>query len=222
MVRDRNDTRATGGGSIGRELYRARVRRGLTLKEIADELNVPITQLMALEEEDFSVFSAEVYARGAYMKYAGYLGVMHDHSDRAILRALSAARQKVPLRLHTPQVWFERLLSPRLIFIAGVCTIALVVAGYIMWQVQSFWQLPVLEVVSPTSDIINDDQVEIRGQSEPQAHVRVNEEAVLLGEDASFGVILDLHPGINVVRIEAENAAGRKRVITRYLLRSQD
>jgi hypothetical protein len=57
---------------------------------------------------DFSAFSAEVYAKGAYAKYAAFLGLNTKQAQRAMLRALSTARETIPLRIHTPQRWQRR------------------------------------------------------------------------------------------------------------------
>ena len=207
---------------VGYPLQERREHMGITIEEVAHQLNIPPRQIRSLEQGDFSGFSAEVYARGAYVKYATFLGMNPEQAQRTALRALSGVRQPVQLRMHTPQRWFERMISPKLVIIAGGSCLALLVIGYIAWQVRSFWQLPALELTSPTKTYLEDEVIMIRGKSEPNARVRINGESVLLRGDATFEVEVTLHPGINVMYAEAENAAGRIRVIEQHLLHPRD
>lgn len=207
---------------VGYPLRDARIALGLEVEDVAHQLNIPPRQIQALEEGNFSVFAAEVYARGAYVKYATFVGINAEQAQRTALRALSGVRQPVPLRMHTPQKWYERLLTPKLVVIAGSSFLAFLVVGYIGWQVRSFWQLPALELTSPTKTYLEDEVIMIRGTSEPSAHVRINGESVLLKENASFEVELTLHPGINVIYAEAENAAGRIRSLEQHILYPRD
>lgn len=204
---------------IGARLTSARLAKKVSLEDISSQLHIPVKQLVALEEEDFSVFSAELYARGAYRAYAMYLGVYDKLASREMLRTLTHIRQRIPLRLHTPQTWIDSLMNPRIIFIMGCICIALVVGGYIAWQVQSFWRLPVLAIDGSPSRSISDSSTTITGTTEPFARITVNGEPVLLNGGARFEVSLTLRPGINPVRVEATNAAGRVRATQLFLLR---
>ncbi len=63
-------------------------------------------------------------------------------------------------------------------------------------------------------------QMALRKQIAEDEHftIKKNGDAIVLGADGLFEVPMFLHPGINVVQIEAKNAAGRTRTITRNLL----
>lgn len=58
---------------IGAMLTEAREARGITLEQAERETRIARRYLVALEQEDFTVFPAEVYARGFLRSYAGYL-----------------------------------------------------------------------------------------------------------------------------------------------------
>jgi cytoskeletal protein RodZ len=204
---------------LGQRLIRAREQQKLSLEQISQDLHIPVNQLMGLEREDFSVFSAELYARGAYRAYAMYLGIYSRSASREFQRTLLTVREHVPLKLHTPESFLESLLNPRIIFIAGCVTVALVVGGYIAWQVQSFWRRPHLEVTAPTSSIITGTNTTITGIAEQQGRVTINGEPVLLTSDATFAVPLVLRQGLNPVTVEVVNAAGRTRTQHLVLLR---
>ncbi|MGE0058210.1 MAG: helix-turn-helix domain-containing protein [Dehalococcoidia bacterium] len=63
---------------LGNTLSRARRARGITLEDAERDTHVSRRYLTALENEDFSVFPAPVYARGFLRTYARYLGVNPD------------------------------------------------------------------------------------------------------------------------------------------------
>ncbi len=211
--------RDRGAVKIGRQLQAARERLPRSLEDAAAALNIPAAQLRALEEGDLAIFAAEVYARGVYSKYAAWLGLDSEQTARPFLRALSAGRVVKPLNLPVPERWYQRLINPRTVIIGVGALLAAAVSGYISWQVRSFWQLPDLALITPTDNVLAQETVSISGVSEPEARVSINEQSVLLQDDATFIQALDLRPGINIVRVEAENVAGRKRVIERQLLR---
>lgn len=199
-------------------LVEARRRQKLTLVAVSAQTGIPVARLQALESGDFSVFAAEVYGRGAYLTYARALGVDEMAAERVVAGALSAARQHVPLRVYVPFPWIVRWLGPRTVLLAAVGGVGLVVSGYIIWQVQSFLRLPQLKLIEPARAAVENGTVVVRGRAEANARVSVNGEAVLLGEGGIFERELVLHPGINVLRLEAENAAGRVKVVEKHLL----
>jgi cytoskeleton protein RodZ len=210
-----------GNHVLGDSLRQAREARNLSLATVAKSLNIPQAKLQALEEGDFSVFAAEVYARGAYLQYAAYVGLDEQTCQREILRALASVRQVQPLKVYTPYTWLQRLVFPRLIIFSFMTLIAVLVGGYIAWQIQSYFHLPKLALTLPAHEVTQDADVVVEGKSDPETKVTVNNQQVLLRPDATFGIKLHLHAGINIVRVEAENAAGRKRIIEHPLLLSR-
>ncbi|HLD25669.1 MAG TPA: helix-turn-helix domain-containing protein [Candidatus Andersenbacteria bacterium] len=207
--------------SVGEELRAARRRLRLSLDEVALNIRIPPSQLRSLEEGNLSAFAAEVYARGAYLKYARYVGVDGERGQRAFLRSLSGVRERVPLHLPQTASWFKRVTMPIGAIVLGVVGCLLLVAGYLAWQVQSFVRVPALTVTEPAALVTEQLEVTVRGTTEREARLTVNGEAVLLGADGSFHFELPLHPGLNVVQVEATGASGRTSLVQRRLLVSR-
>lgn len=199
-------------------LVKARRAKKLTLAQAALETKLPLAHLSALESGDFSVFAAEVYGRGAYLAYARYLGLNEGVAQRQVAQALLAARERVPLKVFTPFRWVERFVSGRSVLWAGIAAIGLGVGGYIIWQVQSFVRLPALVLTEPAGVILAGPEMVVRGATEVKARVTVNGEPALLTPEGEFSLTLWLRPGVNVVRVEAQNAAGRVRTVEKHLL----
>jgi hypothetical protein len=62
-------------GELGITLSRARRARAITLEDVERDTRVSKRYLAALEDEDFSIFPAPVYARGFLRTYSRYLGL---------------------------------------------------------------------------------------------------------------------------------------------------
>lgn len=60
---------------IGEFLREVREEKGLTLDDISRETKIQIKYLFALEEGDFSLFSGEIYIKGALRNYARVVGI---------------------------------------------------------------------------------------------------------------------------------------------------
>jgi hypothetical protein len=65
-------------GELGITLSRARRARAITLEDVERDTRVSKRYLAALEDEDFSIFPAPVYARGFLRTYSRYLGLNPD------------------------------------------------------------------------------------------------------------------------------------------------
>jgi len=204
--------------SAGRALKMARRARRLTLDDVAVKLRIPPRQLKSLEEGDLSNFSAEVYARGAYTKYARYLGVDEDEHYRSFLRSLSGARERVPLKLPQTSTWLKRVWTPAGVLIISIAGSLLMVAGYLAWQVQSFVRVPALTLLEPTEVVLSGSSVTVVGWAQVESSVSVNGETVLLEDDGKFRFDLPLKEGINVLIVEATGVSGRTHAETRRLL----
>ncbi len=205
---------------VGGRLRHAREAQHLSLEEVSEELHIPFRQLRALEDDDLSVFSAELYAKGAYTTYAKYLGIDTSISSHAFLRSLTHVRERIPLTLHTPATFLERLIHPKFILAVSGFFLALTVGGYIAWQLESFWRLPDITILAPQSSVTTESTVTLEGKVEEHSLLTINGESVLLHEDSRFLVPLTLHKGINAVRVEVKNSAGRTRAKQLFLLRT--
>jgi hypothetical protein len=60
---------------LGEILQRARQERGISIEDAERATRIPRRYLEALEQENFSILPAPVYARGFLRSYSGYLGL---------------------------------------------------------------------------------------------------------------------------------------------------
>ncbi len=111
---------------LGETLQRARQARGITMEDAERATRIPRRYLEALEQENFSILPAPVYARGFLRSYSGYLGLNPadllpffpvGHVDEPKLEPLPEVKQ--------PRTWS---LSG-IIAVAAVGALILIVVG---------------------------------------------------------------------------------------------
>lgn len=81
-------------GELGEWLRTAREGRSLSLELAAEQTRVPLNYLKALEEEDFSIFSSSLHARGFLRNYAVSLGLDPERALELHAAAQAASRRK--------------------------------------------------------------------------------------------------------------------------------
>jgi cytoskeleton protein RodZ len=103
----RDDRDGPGDGPGGR-LRHEREQRGLSSQQVAEQLNLDVAVIEALEANDFPALGAPVFARGHLRRYAALLGI----HEGALLAQYEAARQPETPTL-VPRAHFERLPERR-------------------------------------------------------------------------------------------------------------
>ncbi|MGB8165947.1 MAG: helix-turn-helix domain-containing protein, partial [Chthoniobacteraceae bacterium] len=61
--------------SVGKKLSKARLKRGLSIDEAAHATRLRPDKIVALENDDYSLFASNVYAKGFLQIYGRFLGV---------------------------------------------------------------------------------------------------------------------------------------------------
>jgi len=125
---------------VGKKLKEARLKRGLSIEDIAHETKIPARNLQSLEDDDYSAFPHPTYAKSFLQIYGDYLEVDVSEMVAALsgpktkgLGSRAAGQGPPPIDL-TPQdstipifkLQEERKSPPSLIFFSLI--VALVVA----------------------------------------------------------------------------------------------
>jgi hypothetical protein len=99
---------------------------------------------------------------------------------------------------------------------------ALVVAGiitYIGWQINTIISPPILIVDSPPDNlVIKDNQIEIKGVTEKEVNLTVNNRTVLSDKNGGFSLTVDLQNGLNVIKIAARKKHSKEQVVYRRVV----
>jgi len=108
---------------LGETLQRARLARGVTLEEAERTTRISRRYLEALENENFGLLPAPVYARGFLRTYARYLGL----EPAALLPLFPVGYLDVPLLEPMPRVTTPRTWPGSGLLAAGVVAVLLLV-----------------------------------------------------------------------------------------------
>jgi hypothetical protein len=115
-------------GELGNTLSRARRARAITLEDVERDTHVSRRYLHALENEDFTLFPAPVYARGFLRTYARYLGLNAEELLRVFPSAdLTVDITPLPSVSRPP----DQLINVNWL-VAGVVAIFLLGAGLLL------------------------------------------------------------------------------------------
>jgi cytoskeleton protein RodZ len=85
-----------GMASIGETLRRERQRRNMNLDAVSRELKISSRFLQAIEEENFEVLPAGVFAKSFVRQYARMLGLDEDEAANEVQRALTPPAAAIP------------------------------------------------------------------------------------------------------------------------------
>jgi len=117
-------------------LQQARERAGLTRAAVAEQLNLLLSQVVALEENDFKRFPGETFVKGHLRSYARLLKLNADELLRLYGGAQIPAANKVPpaqTRFQWRPVSLETKSSHWRRY-SGIAATALVLVGLWAWQ----------------------------------------------------------------------------------------
>jgi transcriptional regulator with XRE-family HTH domain len=115
-------------GELGNTLSRARRARAITLEDVERDTHVSKRYLEALENEDFSIFPAPVYARGFLRTYSRYLGLNPEELIRIFpSEELTVDITPLPTVTHAP----AELINVNWL-VAGLVAIFLLGAGLLL------------------------------------------------------------------------------------------
>jgi len=120
-------------GELGNTLSRARRARAITLEDVERDTHVSRRYLQALENEDFAIFPAPVYARGFLRTYARYLGLNPDE----LLRVFPSGELTVDITpLPSVSKPPDQLINVNWL-VAGLVAIFLLGAGLLLLRTDS-------------------------------------------------------------------------------------
>lgn len=206
--------------TIGEILIKVRYEKKLTLEEIEKQLRIRKKFLIALEENDWSKLPSLPYIKGFLKNYSSFLGLKSDEM-LAIFRRQFHQQEKAGLLpkgltnpLDEPMIRFTPQLTGTILTISFL----VIFFGYLFLQYLSFVNPPELSVESPKEgEIISSEKVTVKGKSDRDAVISVNNQKIALGENGEFTTILTLSPGINTISIEGTSKQGKKRTVTRTI-----
>lgn len=188
-------------------LQTARLDKEFTLDEISKKTKIPLRYLQAFENETQSGFPDEPYCSLMLREYADFLGLNSDELVSVFRRdhvkkAINANSQNSFLSI-TPQFTYYLIISLLIILFAL----------YLTFEYIKFNHPPVLTVDWPVYSKI----VEIKGKTDSESTIKVNQSPVVVDQNGNFFKKLELSTSEAKIIVESTSPAGKTTVEEKIL-----
>ena len=198
--------------SLGERLQQARNQLGLSLTAAAQQTKISGQYLQALEAGAYQQLPGPVYAR-IFLKIYGQLLQLEINpllnqyqSEQKILDKLGQKNPKRNIQKPVEKVsrgWL--VVTPRLLRYGFGVLLALALVAYLGFKIQGIFAPPFLTVSQPANDLVTEQKIiEIIGQAEAEAIIKINGQQVLSNQAGNFSESLSLRSGTNIIEITAQ------------------
>jgi len=204
--------------TIGEILRDEREFHRLSLDDLAKRTRIRSEYLAALESNQFEKLPAAAFVKGYIKTYAALFGFDHQPLLGLLRRDFkeSAKGQLVPREFIKPLLKKDHLWTPTTGFLLMLSGVFLSVFTYVALQWYALNRPPKIEVTQPLPNADVAAQVEVRGQTSPEAVVKVNDQPVALQVDGSFETEIFLpREGITTITVEAADRRGKSSLVQR-------
>lgn len=202
--------------TLGKVLQRYRLAEKIKIEKVEKDTNISHKVIVALENDDYGSLPEDLYAKHLIKVYAGYLSLDYNK----LLNLYEKGKNGVaPVENKTQEKRVREYMNPQMVRIGVIVLVVLALLAYFVLAIGKIYQPPYLEVTNPGADIKTTESfIEIKGVTEKEARVFINEKEIFLKPDGEFSATLDLQKGLNYIKISAIKKHSRERVIFREVL----
>ena len=201
--------------TVGEILVAERQRKKLTLEQVEKATKIRAKFLVAIEGNQFDKLPPGTFTKGFIKNYAAYLGLPVAQTIAFYRRQVNEDKPVMPTAIADSKNKFPFSFS-----FTTIITTVLVVSFFI-YLIFSYFRYagsPTLVLSSPAKNaVVNEEQIEIAGKTEPNVVVTINNQEVTTNETGSFITKITLTPGLNTITIKATNKFNRSSTIVRNL-----
>lgn len=213
-----------GSAVLSEKLAEIRKEKNIDLDMLSDKTKISKKHLIYLEEGRLEKLPAKIYVRGFLKKIAEFYG-----ADPQMFLPLYDQEENIRKnidRSKDPPFNFNRvptfIITPRLLAVIAASIIIIAFFVFIAYQLSFAVQGPKLIVDFPADNIITDAaEIIVSGSvSDADAMVTINGEAVDL-QNGKISELVNLTPGLNVIKISATNKFKKSNVVERQVMRKE-
>lgn len=203
---------------FGQKLKDERLRRNLTLDEVAVATKIKRDFLAAIEREAYEELPSPAYAKGFVQNYADFLELPKAQSSALFKRDFDEKRalKVLPDGMTNQQDFPLKRRNIRKTLIA--CVASLFIFSFLLFQYRAAFFAPQLRIDSPVEGAIVTQDFEISGKAASSAVVTVNNNPVFVNSKGEFVKKLTLFSGNTNVVVKARNRFGRETIVKRNII----
>lgn len=205
---------------IGAQFQEERKKQNLSLEEVARATKIRVDFLSAIERGDYKKLPGASYAHGFVRNYARFLGLPVEKS-LALFRREYDEKKSIEVLPHglTNQGEFSlpKFRVGRSTILIGI--VLVIIVFFLLFQYRSAFFNPDLKVETPAENqTINSLTVEIKGKTDPNSTLSVENEQVPIEKNGSFKKEITVFPGRTSIDFQVENKFGRVTSLRRNIM----
>lgn len=204
---------------LGQLLHQQRLRKRLSLEEVARDTKIKEAFLAAIERGEYNRLPSPAYAKGFVINYATFLGLPRTEVIALFRREFDEKRayKVLPDSLTKQQAFPARRIKIQdSLLIIGILVMLFV--GFLLFQYRAAFIAPPLHITSPNQSAVVSQDITIAGRTDNEASVTVNNEAVSVNSHGEFIKRISLFPGKSTVVISSKNRFGKETIVTREVV----
>lgn len=224
-----DDLQDNKGRILGARIRAMREELGMTADALARVVSTSPKYIHALEDADYAVFGAKVYARGVLKRM---LAVMASANTEDVIRLLDEAWDSQKKE----EFLFDRssavrgparyaggrkrmYLTPVKAGIGAAAFVFIVFVSFAASRLIRFNGPPVLVVDEPSDEVaLQEPMVWLKGRTERESKLTVNGREITINEQGVFGERIELQPGVTALIFTSENRFGKMSQVTRHIV----
>lgn len=208
--------------TVAELLASARQGKEIDLDRAEKQLRISKKYLVALEQGQYHKLPGDLYVRNFVRAYAAYLGADPSTAVALAERELDITKKiSAPASPDTVHRYAGRqvVITPHTLRQGFVGLLVLAFVGYFAWQLNAIFSPPQLLVSDPAGDLVTTDgTIVVRGQTEPEAQVFINQQTILADPQGAFVQQVDLQSGLNTITVTAQKKRGRPARVVRQVI----
>lgn len=201
---------------VGQKLRDARIKKGLSLDQVAAATKIKASFLSAIERGEYTKLPSSAYAQGFVSNYATYLGFPKRETIALFRREFSREKEikVLPESFAGTQSASRNIRVHQTLLL--VIAVFVVLIGYIAFQYRYAFISPPLSVTSPESNaVVIGGEITVTGRTDPNATVSINNEAAVVDQSGEFMKRLSVFTGRTIIQVKARNRAGLESTVER-------
>lgn len=206
--------------TLGEKLRALRRGQAVSLDMMEKATQVQRSYLEALERGRYEELPEPMYSRNFIRAYARALGADEQYFIELYEEECGLCDLVEPMRAPRQKVRRGRFLIWNRFVKLGLIGLVLVgVVSYMGWQVNSIVAPPEVVLFTPQDRLLTDSAaVTVEGYVDGEATVYVDGQQVVVNDDQTFWVEVDLERGLNVILVEAERRYSRRASVERHVV----
>ncbi len=209
--------------TVGEILRLRRLQKDLKAADIARLIMVKEQFIIAIENNNFTVFPDEVFAQGHVKNYAEVLGINPDEILPFFRRTWELTRKNIPVKVQENNIkdkmFFNRQIEKvgrnisGIMIAVGTIIILISFVVFLIMEYQRNIVKPELRIIYPAQDTrVSSHTVVIKGETDKENKIYINDEEAETDNRGFFSFKVSLDKGINKFIISAVNK--NKKVTT--------